>query len=691
MKTVFIILAILLLSFSSRLNAQTNVSGGIYSNTTWTLANSPYIVVDTVAVFPNVTLTIEPGVTVKFADYKRLEIRQGTLVAEGTSSDSITFTSNSGFPTPGIWPGVFMNGNLPSTFNFCEFRYADKGVELSELGQTDTTFIKNSNFRNNITGFYSGYVAPYSIYNSIFRNNTNGIISYSGNGALINNCIVTINTVGIVAGQYSLVENCVIDSNIRGVVMPWKPNVIKNCQINYNNIGLIDTTVSGYYYYNEITTSTVEYNNIGIKLGASYDHIYCNKICNNTTLDLQYSVNFGGNINMPNNYWCTTDSTVIASHIYDGYDNINLGLVNFMPMDTSQCYLTGCNLGLSATVTNATCDTCHDGAATVQVSNGIPPYIYTWYTIPIQTTQTATDLEPGSYTVCVTDANGCTICSNPIFIDSTNCTGYSIATQAANTSCSTCNDGSGWVNVTGGTPPYSYTWYTFPIQTSDTATNLLQGTYAVCVTDLYGCSACDSATVSTGNCSAYFALYPDTVPHQYSAVNMASGVSPLIYLWSWGDGTFDSTAFPSHTYAAAGFYTICLTIHDSVGCVANYCNSYYLLKMSDAEAENTIVTVNVVAGIPTVIQITDVLQSWSVFPNPASGNALINYSLSIPATISIDLYDVLGNRLWQVVKDDQQAGEHNSAFDTRNLSNGVYVLQIRAGDQIASQKIVLLR
>src|SRR5256885_12199437 len=93
--------------FSS--TAQTNVSGGIYTNTTWTLANSPYIVVDTIVVFPGVTLTIEPGVTVKFADGKYLEVRQGSLIAAGTATDSITITSNSFSPTIGIYKGFKFN------------------------------------------------------------------------------------------------------------------------------------------------------------------------------------------------------------------------------------------------------------------------------------------------------------------------------------------------------------------------------------------------------------------------------------------------------------------------------------------------------------------------------------------------------------------------------------------------------
>src|SRR6266513_547838 len=116
-----IILSILLSSTLSLISlAQTNVSGGIYSNTTWTLANSPYIVVDTVVVFPGVTLTIQPGVVVKFAYNKQLEIRQAALIAEGTVTDSITFTSSSSTPTPGIWSDVFLNSarNGLSKFNF---------------------------------------------------------------------------------------------------------------------------------------------------------------------------------------------------------------------------------------------------------------------------------------------------------------------------------------------------------------------------------------------------------------------------------------------------------------------------------------------------------------------------------------------------------------------------------------------
>ena len=85
--------------------AQTNVSGGIYANTTWTLAGSPYTVTGNVVVFPGFTLTIEPGVMVKFDAGVQLEIRQAGLIAMGTNADSISFTSNTSL-TAGSWNSI---------------------------------------------------------------------------------------------------------------------------------------------------------------------------------------------------------------------------------------------------------------------------------------------------------------------------------------------------------------------------------------------------------------------------------------------------------------------------------------------------------------------------------------------------------------------------------------------------------
>ncbi|HYV91992.1 MAG TPA: T9SS type A sorting domain-containing protein [Chitinophagales bacterium] len=81
----------------------------------------------------------------------------------------------------------------------------------------------------------------------------------------------------------------------------------------------------------------------------------------------------------------------------------------------------------------------------------------------------------------------------------------------------------------------------------------------------------------------------------------------------------------------------------------------------------------------------------SIFPNPTSATSLITYTLSTPASVTIDLYDVLGNKLQQIVNGNQKQGEHNATLDARKLVSGVYVLQVRAGEQMAEQKVVMMK
>ena len=83
---------ILLFIITSNGAADTPVSGVISSDTTWTLTGSPYILSGSVLVSDGVTLTIEPGVTVKFNNLLSLEVSpQGTLNAVGTPDKPILF------------------------------------------------------------------------------------------------------------------------------------------------------------------------------------------------------------------------------------------------------------------------------------------------------------------------------------------------------------------------------------------------------------------------------------------------------------------------------------------------------------------------------------------------------------------------------------------------------------------------
>ncbi|MEO1279322.1 MAG: right-handed parallel beta-helix repeat-containing protein, partial [Planctomycetota bacterium] len=91
---------------------QTEVGGFIRQDTTWTLAESPYLATDDVVLRDGAVLTIEPGVEVAFELGAELDSREGVLIADGAGGDAIVLRSASG--GVGDWPGVLSSVDTPS-------------------------------------------------------------------------------------------------------------------------------------------------------------------------------------------------------------------------------------------------------------------------------------------------------------------------------------------------------------------------------------------------------------------------------------------------------------------------------------------------------------------------------------------------------------------------------------------------
>ncbi|MBI5208051.1 MAG: hypothetical protein HY934_09740, partial [Candidatus Firestonebacteria bacterium] len=97
--------------------ASTAVGGRISQDTTWTMSGSPYIVTTTVVVYGDtinaVTLTIEPGVEMRFSNGTGIQIgsgaNKGILRAVGTDTEKIIFTANTTTPTRGYWNKIHID------------------------------------------------------------------------------------------------------------------------------------------------------------------------------------------------------------------------------------------------------------------------------------------------------------------------------------------------------------------------------------------------------------------------------------------------------------------------------------------------------------------------------------------------------------------------------------------------------
>jgi len=270
MKKEITLLLIIIFLFG-RAFPQTPVSGGIYSNTTWNINDSPYIVIDDVVVFNGATLTIEPGVVIQFDNEKMLTIR-GHLDAVGNESDTVTFTSSSANPTIGIWEGVTVelyNGGS-AQFDFCEFQYAYFAVDIGWFGSgPGPVSISHCRFLYNERGTYGYANFTLNITDCLFENNNQAIsTSYTHveNSKFVNN----------VYGSYAIgsisFHNCIFCGHDVALYVGGGP--VEDCLIYNNNTG-----IKSYGSLANINNNTIVYNDIGLEI--VFELGVNNTICHN--------------------------------------------------------------------------------------------------------------------------------------------------------------------------------------------------------------------------------------------------------------------------------------------------------------------------------------------------------------------------------------------------------------------------
>ena len=152
------------------------------------------------------------------------------------------------------------------------------------------------------------------------------------------------------------------------------------------------------------------------------------------------------------------------------------------------------NASPAASVISTTNVSCHGGTnatATASVSGGALPLSYLWSPAG-GTNAIGTGLSIGTYTVLVTDKNGCTsiAISSPI----TEPLALTSVMTQTNVSCKGGNDGAASISVFGGTTAYGYLWVGGSTATS--ISNLTAGTYTVQVTDANNCKTYNSVQIT---------------------------------------------------------------------------------------------------------------------------------------------------------------------------------------------------
>ena len=278
---------------------------------------------------------------------------------------------------------------------------------------------------------------------------------------------------------------------------------------------------------------------------------------------------------------------------------------------------------LTATITAQTEPNCfggNDASATVTAANATPPYLYSWS--DGETNATAITLSANSYSVTVSDNNGCVVTTSVTITQPPQLT----ATISAftNVGCNGDNDGSATVTAAGGVPGYTYTWS--DAQTTTTATALVAGFYDVTVSDSHACTATASITITEpvaidAGIFSFTNVSCNGGSDGSATVLAQGGTNTFSYLWN--NGQTNATA----TGLVAGNYSV--TVTDGNNCSVIVYDTIYepavltasIVSSTDVNCyggNDGSVTVQALGGFAPYSY------SWSSGENQATANALVS-------------------------------------------------------------------
>lgn len=216
-----------------------------------------------------------------------------------------------------------------------------------------------------------------------------------------------------------------------------------------------------------------------------------------------------------------------------------------------------------ANIENITCAS--SGSIDINVLDGVPPYAYQWNG-PGGFTSTLDDISgltmAGTYTVLVTDSNGC---ASEVSVELLNGSDLQL-TSNITSACPGESNGEVTVNVTGGCLPYTYTWSNGCV--IETNSNINGGIYDVTVTDCNGCSVVNTYTVSESGpeiTNINVIQSPNCNPVFVYDITVGNGTQPFTYAWMDDNGMVVSTE--EDLTDADGEIPYTLEITDGNGCM----------------------------------------------------------------------------------------------------------------------------
>ena len=186
-------------------------------------------------------------------------------------------------------------------------------------------------------------------------------------------------------------------------------------------------------------------------------------------------------------------------------------------------------------IVSVSCNAAADGSINLTTLGGTPNYTFLWS--DGSSTEDIANLNGGSYTVTVTDANNCSISFGPYLVNEQIAITLTLD-SLSDVSCAGLADGQLWTTVNGGIGPYNYLWSN--AATDEDITGLSAGSYSLTVTDSVGCSILDSSFIVSEPLA--LSIQIDSIQNiscnagsnAAIFISAAGGTPSYTYLWSNG-------------------------------------------------------------------------------------------------------------------------------------------------------------
>jgi len=365
-----------------------NISGVLSQDTTWS-SDKIYMITGDTLVPSGIRLTILPGVTIKFDTHKNLMI-EGELIADGTKEKPIIFTSSSLNPTYASWGSIRFRDSSVSAIIDSNYGYISGSIiRFAKLEYGSGLFISYSApYISNVVFYkeYSTYPYGTDIENVYQGWQCNGMSSEDGSVYIYDPDTIFImrdshfidlesywliypdNLKGVgVKVQYSYFDTVFINNVFEEVSVAI---VAKSARSKvYSNVGKGSS-----FCVNEVYDSIAKAIDADLMMGNAVNYlvdyhrmgvhtVISNTIVNAGTLVNEYGGTYNSNnlilgqgyyfylksngydVNADNNYWGTMDRNYIDQHVWDYYDDFNLGKVTYTttlnsPVSTAPAFIT---------------------------------------------------------------------------------------------------------------------------------------------------------------------------------------------------------------------------------------------------------------------------------------------------------------------------------------------------------------